>query len=57
MLGPMGPMISNCLRSRGYGIQKPSEIEKEFTRGVWTTVFPTISIVLSLSDVALLDGD
>jgi hypothetical protein len=41
MLGPIGPIASNFLRSRGFVITRPSEIEKAFTRSIWKDWFST----------------
>ena len=41
MLGPIGPFASNFLRSRGFIITRPTEIEKTFTRCFWKDWFST----------------
>ena len=41
MLGPIGPFASNFLRSRGFIIARPTEIEKTFTRCFWKDWFST----------------
>src|SRR5271166_6640258 len=41
MLGPIGPIASNFLRSRGFIITSPTEIEKTFTRSFWKDWFST----------------
>lgn len=41
MLGPIGPIASNFLRSRGFIITRPTEIEKTFTRSFWKDWFST----------------
>ena len=41
MLGPIGPVVSNFLRRRGFVITRPSEIEKTFTRSFWKDWFST----------------
>jgi hypothetical protein len=39
MLGPIGPLASNFLRSRGFVITRPSDIERAFTRSFWEQWF------------------
>jgi len=41
MLGPIGPIVSNFLRNRGFIITRPTEIEKTFTRSYWKDWFST----------------
>ena len=41
MLGPIGPIAANFLRSRGFIITRPTEIEKTFTRSFWKEWFST----------------
>jgi hypothetical protein len=41
MLGPIGPIASNFLRSRGFIISRPTEIENTFTRSFWKDWFST----------------
>ena len=41
VLGPIGPIASNFLRSRGFIITRPTEIEKTFTRSFWKDWFST----------------
>jgi hypothetical protein len=41
MLGPVGPIASNFLRSRGFIITRPTEVEKAFTRSFWKDWFST----------------
>ena len=39
MLGPIGPLVGNLLRRRGYSISRPTRIEKEFIRSPWRVLF------------------
>lgn len=41
MLGPIGPLANRFLRSRGFIITRPTEIEKTFTRSFWEDWFST----------------
>ena len=41
MLGPIGPIVGNFLRSRGYVLRRKTEIENTFTRSAWKDWFST----------------
>lgn len=38
MLGPIGPLASNYMRAKGFIITRPTWIEKQFTRSIWSAL-------------------
>jgi hypothetical protein len=47
MLGPLGPIANNYLRSKGFVITRPTRIEKQFSRGFWKNWFANDPVLFS----------